>query len=142
VEWFADTFYAYHKYWLDLGHFVGKDQNNFNTLFLLFPQRFFTVTLYDRQAPAYRVGMLPVINRHALGACGPEWFYYQFWLSNRETRDAMRSIWLTEEREPEDVRWYHQNVPCRMTRMLTMKEVLQKTYGTAWRPPKATIRSG
>jgi len=129
---------------MTLGHFVGKDQNNFNALFLLFPHRFFTVTLYDKQAPAYRAGMLPVINNemYALGACGPEWYYYQFWLSSRETRDEMRRIWLEGEREPQFVKWYHQKVPCRMTRMLTMIEVLQRSYGRSWRPPKTTIHSG
>jgi hypothetical protein len=97
------VFYAYHNHYLSLGHFVGIDQDIFNSLFLLFPDRFFTVWMNDPVAPAHR-GITPSpslvlsLERGYLGECGPEWFYYQFWLTNGPTRDIMRAIWMKEQR--------------------------------------------
>ncbi|KDR80102.1 hypothetical protein GALMADRAFT_48997, partial [Galerina marginata CBS 339.88] len=95
VEWWCQTFYAYHDYYLSLGLFVGKDQNIINALVLLFPNRIITVWYRDPLAPA-RAGLIPLFDEGYLGACGKEWWYYQFWLSGIPEREEMRKTWMDE----------------------------------------------
>ncbi|KAF8161504.1 hypothetical protein B0H34DRAFT_382450 [Crassisporium funariophilum] len=138
VAWWARTFYAYHDHYLSKGMFVGKDQTLFNALFFLFSERIVTVWVYDPEAPAHD-GMVHAITRGYLGSCGPEWYYYQFWLSDRKTRDEMRQIWLENDREPENARWWKVKVPCRLTGVLALRDILRRTYGNSWEPPVPTI---
>ncbi|KAF8158068.1 hypothetical protein B0H34DRAFT_440207 [Crassisporium funariophilum] len=141
VAWWARTFYAYHDHYLKQGLFVGKDQTVFNALFLLFPERIFTVWMSDEQSPA-RDGLLhyaPSMTRGTLGSCGPEWFYYQYWLSDPRTQAEQQDVWLTHDREPEQARWWKIRTPCRVTNPLAMLDVLQRPFGDNWKPPRATI---
>ena len=142
IEWFTRIFYAYHDHYLQHGLFVGIDQNVFNALFLLFPERIFTVWLNDPLAPAHQ-GITPSpsmirLERGYLGECGAEWYYYQFWFADRATRDTMRKIWLSEERW-RIWGWWHAREPCRLTRAISMMEVLRRSFGDAWKPPRKTV---
>ncbi|KAJ7707135.1 hypothetical protein B0H16DRAFT_1266329, partial [Mycena metata] len=92
IAWWHHTFYAYHDHHLKLGIFIGKDQTLINALFLLFPSRIITVWLGDPQAPEY-IETLRLTDKGALGNCGPEWFYYQFWLAQLSEQRAMHRIW-------------------------------------------------
>ncbi|KAF8159869.1 hypothetical protein B0H34DRAFT_654926 [Crassisporium funariophilum] len=141
VAWWARTFYAYHDHYLKQGLFIGKDQTVFNSIFLLFPQRIFTVWVYDEKSPAID-GLLhyaPNMTRGALGSCGPEWFYYQYWLSDPRTQEEMQEVWLTHDREPEKARWWKIRTPCRVTNSLAMLDLLKRRFGDKWEPPRATI---
>ena len=56
----------------------------------------------DPVAPAHRgvtpsPSLVPSLERGYLGECGSELFYYQFWLTNRPTRDIMRVIWIKKQ---------------------------------------------
>ncbi|PPQ71597.1 hypothetical protein CVT24_006457 [Panaeolus cyanescens] len=134
-EWWAKVFYGYHDYCISQGFMCGKDQTVFNAVFMLFPKRMITVWVYDPDAPAHG-GLLPYINRGFLGACGPEWYYYQWWLSDRTTRDEMRALWLRGDREPWEARWWKVREPCRFTRVLSMVEVIRRTFkDKKWEPP-------
>ncbi|KAJ7097189.1 hypothetical protein B0H15DRAFT_937533 [Mycena belliarum] len=97
VAWWRATYYAYHDYYLSLGLFVGKDQTLINALFLLFPARVVAVWLGD-PVPAPVVRLLPLVDEGALGHCGAEWYYYQFWLAGAGERAAMRALWDGEMR--------------------------------------------
>jgi hypothetical protein len=113
--------------------FVGKDQTLINALFLLFPSRFIAVWLGDPEAPAY-TGSTP---HGALGNCGPEWFYYQFWLGSAFERAAMRKSWDSSARWSWD--FWRQRPQCRVTRVVEMKGLLQRRFGSGWEPPLHTI---
>ncbi|KDR75458.1 hypothetical protein GALMADRAFT_69081 [Galerina marginata CBS 339.88] len=139
IEWFSRVFYAYHKHYLSRGYFVGIDQDLFNALFLLFPERIFTVWTNDPSAPAHQgvtpsPSLMPSLERGFLGECGAEWFYYQFWLADQPTRDTMRTIWLKEERWRKSG-WWHERKLCRLTRAMPMLEALRVSFGKGWNPP-------
>ncbi|KAJ7118627.1 hypothetical protein C8R43DRAFT_1090993 [Mycena crocata] len=105
VAWWRRTFYAYHNHYLALGMFVGKDQTFINAMFLLFPSRVIAVWLSDPEAPEY-TGVLPLSDVGALGNCGAEWYYYQFWLASFDQRQVMHRIWESNMRWPWF--WWHQ----------------------------------
>lgn len=139
IEWFSRIFYAYHSHYLSLGHFVGIDQDIFNSLFLLFPDRFFTVWMNDPTAPAHRgimpsPSLVPSLEAGFLGECGPEWFYYQFWLADRPTRDIMRAIWIKEQRWRLSG-WWEERKLCRMTHASSMLHILRTSFGEDWSSP-------
>ncbi|KAF8161503.1 hypothetical protein B0H34DRAFT_796283 [Crassisporium funariophilum] len=143
IEWFARIFYAYHDHYIERGLFVGIDQDVFNALFLLFPERMFTVWMNDPIAPAHQgitpsPSLVPSLERGFLGECGAEWFYYQFWFADKKTRDVMRLIWLSEERWRK-WGWWEARKPCRLTRAMSMKSILQRSFGESWEPPKRTV---
>ena len=123
--------------------FIGKDQTLFNALLVLFNERIITVWVYDPEAPAANIGRgfqpLNFIYRNFLGSCGPEWYYYQFWLSDRQTRDKMRKIWLENDREPENARWWKVKLQCRFTRVLALDALLKRTFGEEWKTPVSTL---
>lgn len=124
--------------------FVGKDQTVFNALLMLFNERIITLWLEDPEAPAATIGRgfesLKSLHRNnVLGACGSEWYYYQFWLSDRQTRDEMRKIWSQYDREPENARWWKMRLQCRMTRVLALGSVLKRTFGEEWKAPIPTL---
>ncbi|KAJ7075871.1 hypothetical protein B0H15DRAFT_916511 [Mycena belliarum] len=135
IAWWRSTFYAYHDHYLALDIFVGKDQTLINALFLLFPSRFINVWLDDPAAPAHTGRSAQA--QGGLGNCGPEWFYYQFWLSSRSVQDAMRTLWNKGAWLP--WHWGRTRTPCRETRVITMKDLLQWRFGNAWAPPQHTI---
>ncbi|KAJ6584802.1 hypothetical protein B0H19DRAFT_927552 [Mycena capillaripes] len=136
IAWWRRTFYAYHDHYLKLGIFVGKDQTLINAIFLLFPSRVIAVWLGDTDAPAH-TGLLPVVDEGALGSCGHEWFYYQFWLSTPSERHAMRKIWENSTRWSWG--WWRQRQQCRVTRVSSMKDLLHRQFGSDWNPPLHTI---
>ncbi|KAF8960334.1 hypothetical protein BDZ97DRAFT_1905930 [Flammula alnicola] len=139
VSWWKRTFYAYHDYYLSLGLFVGKDQTLINALFLLFPERLITVWYHDPNSPAH-AGLIPYFDAGYLGACGAEWFYYQFWLSGRSTRDAMRESWISVlPSRWVNWEWWKNRQTCRLTGVLALKDVLQGQFGKKWKPPVRTI---
>ncbi|KAJ7696016.1 hypothetical protein B0H17DRAFT_1131191 [Mycena rosella] len=132
VAWWRRTFYAYHDHYLKMNIFVGKDQTLINAIFLLFPSRFITVWLADPEAPAH-IGIPNTGSGGALGNCGPEWFYYQWWLSPVVERRAMCEIWNSNTRWSWD--WWRQRQQCRMTRVSAMKDLLQRQFGNGWESP-------
>jgi hypothetical protein len=144
IAWWARTFYAYHDYYSSKNMFVGKDQTVFNSLLVLYNQRIITVWVNDPEAPAANFGrgfktLNPFYRNNALGSCGPEWYYYQFWLSDRQTRDEMRDIWLENDREPENARWWKMKLQCRLTRVLALGSLLKRTFGEEWKAPTPTL---
>ncbi|PFH45255.1 hypothetical protein AMATHDRAFT_91691, partial [Amanita thiersii Skay4041] len=85
MSWWAQTFYAYHDYYLSLSYFVGKDQSIFNSILLLYPERF--ITTYYRD--------VSFLDRGRYGTCGWGWWYYQLWFGTKEDRQYMRNLWLS-----------------------------------------------
>ena len=144
VAWWARTFYAYHDYYSSKNIFVGKDQTVFNALLVLFNKRIITVWVNDPEAPAASIGrgfesLISFHRNNVLGSCGPEWYYYQFWFSNRQTRDEMRKIWLENDREPQNARWWKMKLQCRLTRVLALSSLLKRTFGEEWEAPTPTL---
>ncbi|KAF8805232.1 hypothetical protein BYT27DRAFT_7169395 [Phlegmacium glaucopus] len=144
VEWFSRVYYAYHDHYLKNGFFVGIDQDIFNALLLLFPERIFTVWLNDPRAPA-RQGIVPSpslkpssLESGFLGECGPEWFYYQFWFADRTARHEMRRIWISEERW-RMWGWWQDRKACRLTGAIPMMDVIQRSFGESWQPPTKRV---
>ena len=127
----------YHDYYLfKRNAFVGKEQNLYNSLFLLFPERFITVWQYDNKAPEY-VGLADA----PLGSCGGTWWYYQFFVSNKRDQAKMKSIWSPAEPVPSK---FNPAVPktsteCRMTRLLDMESVIKRRHGLFWKPPHRKV---
>jgi hypothetical protein len=147
MAWWARTFYAYHDYYVSKRLFVGKDQTVFNAVLVLFNERIISVWVFDTKAPAADTGLgfqsLKFFQRRSnpLGSCGLEWHYYQFWLSDRQTRDEMRKIWMDQEKEPqnEDVRWWKMKLQCRFTRVLALNALLKRSFGEEWKSPVPTL---
>ena len=126
----------YHDYYIfKRGKFAGKDQTVFTTLFLLFPERFITVWQFDPEAQQY--ADMP---EGPLGNCGGTWWYYQFFVCNRSDRERMRDIWTPDRHSPTSSKW-KLGAPgaCHLTRVLPIRNVLDRSFGISWRPPKATI---
>ncbi|KAJ4483759.1 hypothetical protein J3R30DRAFT_1828569 [Lentinula aciculospora] len=135
VQWWKELFYLYHDYYLTQGIFVGKDQTLINALFLLFPFRVITVWVSDPDAPVHQ-GLVSSIEG-PLGSCGDDWYYYQFWLSDVQTRNRMRKLWNSKAW----LQWWKERTTCRLTRILTIEEVLNRRFGANWTPPTATLPS-
>lgn len=134
IQWFASAFYAYHDYYLSLGYFMGVDQQIFNSLFLLFPQRF--VTLWRRD-PALRSKFRPP------GKCGGgPWYYYEFVLASERERGEMERIWM--EKMSGFWKTLKGWVPggterCPLLQGLAMESVLGKAFGDRWQGVNSTI---
>ena len=73
-----------------------------------------------------------------LGACGQEWFYYQFWLGDQGTRERMRDIWSQAVRW-KDWEWWRTRERCRMTGVLSMKQALENKLGPGWKTPVRSL---
>jgi len=133
VDWWTRTFYAYHDHYLSSEIFVGKDQTLINALFLLFPERFITVWYNDPDAPAH----LAKGNGSFLGQCSNEWFYYQFWLSNIQTKGLMRDLWIKNASKWRIWGWWRpkDTRSCEDTRVVPIRDVLRRTFGEGWNPP-------
>ncbi|KAJ7688230.1 hypothetical protein B0H14DRAFT_3101224 [Mycena olivaceomarginata] len=126
ISWWRETYYAYHDHYLRQGLFVGKDQNLIFALFLMFPSRI--------------IGMGPisdVAHEGNLGSCGENWFYYQFWLAKLADRAAMNEIWENA------ARWswggWRKRHECRLTRVVWVKNLLHRQFGSSWNPPVSSI---
>ena len=146
MAWWARTFYAYHDYYISKRLFVGKDQTVFNAVLVLFNERIISVWVNDPKAPAADTGFVSQFlkffyQNKVLGSCGAEWYYYQFWLSNRQTRDEMRKIWLEEDdMKPQNARWWkYKPMQCRLTRVLALGSLLKRTFGEGWKAPIPTV---
>ena len=114
ISWWRSVFYDYHNGYLDHQFFVGKDQTLINAIALLFPTRFITVWLKDPAAPAGQ-GLQPLGGESPLGSCGPQWFYYQWWLAGDTERSTMRRKWQKAWRLSWD--WWKTGNSCRMTQV-------------------------
>ena len=149
MAWWARRFYAYHDYYISKRLFVGKDQTLINAILVLFSERIITVWVFDPKAPAANPGLdfQSFYRRNAfLGSCGSEWhnwYYYQFWLSDRQTRDGMREIWMKKERVPdhdkEDAKLWKMKLQCRSTRVLWLNVLLEEIFGEEWKAPIPTL---
>jgi hypothetical protein len=135
MAWWARTFNAYHDYYASKGLFVGKDQTVFNAILVLFKERIINVWVYDPKAPAADKSLRFLYWINILGSCGNEWYYYQFWLSDRETREEMKKIWL----EPQRGKWWKKTSQCRLTRVLALGSLLKRTFGEEWEAPIPTL---
>ena len=134
--WLSHTFYSYHDHFLQLGLFAGREDSILNSILLLYPTRFITVWPRDPTSLA-RKGQPPsILTYGSLGVCGLEEYYYQWWLSDSETRDKMRSQWMSEVGKSS---WWKLKVPCRLTRAIGIETVLRQTFGEDWIAPSATI---
>lgn len=139
MKWFSRTFYSYHDHFLTLGFFSGKDSTIYNSLMVLFPSRFITVWVHDPAAVTYS-RLTSVITGHGhLGACGEERYYYQWWLSDRDTREKMKQWWAANDQDADVVSWWKIRLPCRSTRVLGIEGVLQRVFGNKWTVPPNTI---
>jgi len=121
-----------------MGLFVGKDQTVFNSIILLYSSRMITVWLNDLQAPAHK-GLIHGIDAGTLGKCGSEWYYYEFFLADAFTRQRMREIWTDESDSTWS--WWKSRQSCRVTRLLSMAELLTRQFGSKWTPPEATVHN-
>ena len=143
MAWWARTFYAYHDYYMNKQFFIGKDQTVFNALLVLFNERIITVWTHDPEAPAANIGIdfqpLKFIYRNFLGSCGADWFYYQFWLSDRQARDEMKKIWSAKDMESQNMRWWKVHFQCRVTRVLALNSLLKRVFGEDWTTPVSTL---
>ncbi|PPQ80561.1 hypothetical protein CVT25_001595 [Psilocybe cyanescens] len=137
IAWWSRTYYAYHNHYLSLGLFVGKDQTLINALFLLFPSRIITVWYRDPLAPAH-AGVIPYFDEGFLGACGSDWWYYQFWLADRAVRDQMREMWAGWSKWAK-WDWYRERQKCRLTGVQGMQDLLQRQFGSKWVPPGRAV---
>lgn len=126
----------YHDYYIfKRGKFAGKDQTVFTTLFLLFPERFITTWQYDPKSPRY-IGA----PEGPLGSCGGTWWYYQFFVSSRSDQERMRDIWTPDRHSPASAKFtLRPSSVCRVTRVLSVHDVLRRFFGKLWKPPKATV---
>jgi len=136
IEWWRHVFYAYHDYYISLEVFVGKDYTLINALFLLFPSRFITVWLDDPLAPAH-LDLLPLTDESALGSCGPPWFYYQWWMASASERMRMRGIF--DWKAKWSWMWWRKRKICQLTRVLSMKNVLERQFGAGWKAPHRSV---
>ena len=127
----------YHDYYLfKRKTFVGKDQNLYTSLFLLFPERFITVWQYDNKAPEYvRLAEGP------LGSCGGTWWYFQFFVSSGRDQAKMKSIWSLDKPVPSKFNptFPETSIECRMTRVLDMEHVIKRRLGVDWKPPRRKV---
>ncbi|PPQ78588.1 hypothetical protein CVT25_010564 [Psilocybe cyanescens] len=151
-----------------------------NALLLMYPSRFITVWVGDPQAPARvranggRAGPglgLGVLSggwigngngnrgeakagRGYLGECGDEQYYYRWWFSGQETREAVRSWWMGHDRHGAGSNskahghgaqmawtWWKPMIrtPCRLTGVLGMESVLRRVFGEGWKVPVGTV---
>jgi len=74
---------------------------------------------------------------HPLGDCGSDWFYYQFWFANELERNKMIDMWMQEWRW--FGWWRSARRRCQMTRVLSMRDVLERSLGKIWKEPPATL---
>jgi hypothetical protein len=112
---------------------VGNDQSIINSLLLLFPERIITMWQNDPDVPDY-----PISSDDApLGPCGSLQFYYQLFVASVDDLNVLRDFWKSK------ISWilrlWVSSQSCRLTRLLAMKDVLQRQFGYDWAPPKATI---
>ncbi|KAF8805188.1 hypothetical protein BYT27DRAFT_7192905 [Phlegmacium glaucopus] len=140
INWYTRAFYAYHDKYLSLDIFIGKDQATANALLVLFPDRFITVWYNDPIAPAH-LQLNRTVQESFLGQCNSERVYYRFWLADEETQDKMRDMWLRKQDRWKWWGWWRpkDRMRCQSTRVLAMKEVLRRLFGTGWEPPHASI---
>ncbi|KAM6502828.1 hypothetical protein JOM56_002805 [Amanita muscaria] len=152
MQWFSQTFYAYHDHYLSKSLFVGIDQNVFNTLFLLFPDKFIAMDYSD----------VPLMDIDLYGACCWRWWYYHFWLGDEEGGEKVREMWRDKLKDVKEgkgdlkseqaklkvwedtwwrVFWREDLVPSRerSAPVRLMTTLLRKQFGRTWTPPKRHV---
>jgi hypothetical protein len=151
----------YHDYWLfKRGAFVGQDKRMFNSLALLFPGRIITVWPSDPHAPglledqANPLGVcgdvyvqIPrfhhpaiILNNYTNLASCSRWYFRYFLSSRSEQRAISASLKSRIWRMPWQI-WYPVK-ECRTTRVLGMEDVLRRSFGSGWNPPRAGLDLG
>lgn len=100
---------------------------------LMFPERFITVWQHDSTAPKYIES-----KEGPLGACGGTWWYYQYFVAGTADRDHMNQIWKPAKQETS---WLgrEQDQSCRLTRLISMEDLIKRRFGKSWSPPHRTI---
>ena len=76
-----------------------------------------------------------------LGQCGPLGKYYQFFLADAASQDAMRIKWIEEASKWRWWGWWRprETTPCRVTRFLGIRDLLARVFGDDWRPPAPVV---
>ncbi|KAF5371139.1 hypothetical protein D9758_004256 [Tetrapyrgos nigripes] len=151
ISWFREIYYTYHNAWLAEAMFVGVDQDLFSAIMLLYSHRFITVWLTDPEAPARHHTSVPEAAGSSdrwspLGACGAHWYYYEWFLSDGETRDKMRDKWIGQIEEPQNQPvqgnwdgWWKGSNACRLTNLIWLQQLLKRELGDSWITPEATL---
>jgi len=125
------------------------DQTVFDGIFLLFSERIITNFYNELDSPAREgrgIWPLDQVETEYLGACGSQWFYYQFWLASPKEREETRKLWLDnwswsgEESWKNDWHlpqrsWWRERESCRLTPVRSLKQLLKRRYGEDWTPP-------
>ncbi|KAF8898223.1 hypothetical protein CPB84DRAFT_1780619 [Gymnopilus junonius] len=137
ISWWSQTYYAYHNYFLSRSLFVGKDQTLINALFLLFPSRILTVFHPDPRAPQFP-NHIPFFDEGYLGACGSEWFYYQYWLSGYEERKKMAEVWMKESKWA-GWEWWRKRQECQLANGENWENLVGRAFGKEWSPPERKL---
>ncbi|KIO24787.1 hypothetical protein M407DRAFT_76493 [Tulasnella calospora MUT 4182] len=95
VKWWSSTFYALHDKYLKAGKFVGKDQEIFNSIMFLHPEKIVTVWPRDplkRLDPSF-AAFTDIPSRKCTW---PRWYYYFYWLANEAETKMMRQHMAAE----------------------------------------------
>ncbi|KIL63989.1 hypothetical protein M378DRAFT_51081, partial [Amanita muscaria Koide BX008] len=83
MHWFSHVFYTYHDHYLSRSLFIGKDQSIYNSLFLLFPDRFITVSSAEVTGMDINLGTV----------CCRQWWYYHFWFGSEKGGQKAIESW-------------------------------------------------
>ncbi|KAK7030864.1 hypothetical protein VNI00_013974 [Paramarasmius palmivorus] len=165
ITWLRGTSDAYREHYSST--LLATNDNLMNTLILLYPSRFIGVHTDDPESPAWISPpsvfddrwLRYMVNKYivkdltaprALGRCGEESLYYQFFLANKPTRDKLAKRWLDAHDGWEDQihvpgrasAWEpEEDERCRLTNPILFKDVLKRkdVFGPDWYPPNAEV---
>ncbi|ESK84079.1 hypothetical protein Moror_11465 [Moniliophthora roreri MCA 2997] len=171
ITWLARAFYAYREHYLEYSpnRVEGKAHDIVNTLFLLYPWRFIGVHTDDPHSPAWispssvlddrwlrymlnKYILKDLAAHRALGRCGDESAYYQFFLADKETRDKLAKGWLDAHDGFEDqihvpgrpsVDEPEEDERCRLTNPILFEDVFRRedVFGADWQIPEVLVWS-
>lgn len=138
VKWWSSTFYALHDKYLKAGKFVGKDQEIFNSIMFLHPEKIVTVWPRD---PLERLDpSVPTFSDIPSRKCTwPRWYYYFYWLANETERRMMLQHMAVEY---ETLPWWQRTLAwfgfvveragrgqCNIMREWSFKDILKESAG-------------
>lgn len=135
AAWWAAAFYAQHDWLMAQVAFIGAPDSVANVLAVVHPERVLTVWPGDPMSPA------AVEGASLLGQCGSVGKYYQFFLADATTQDAMRAKWIEGASHWRWWGWWRarETAPCRVTRSLGIRDLLARIFGGDWRPPAPVV---
>ncbi|KAH7108303.1 hypothetical protein BKA62DRAFT_681774 [Auriculariales sp. MPI-PUGE-AT-0066] len=128
VEWYARAFYAYLDYWKERGELSRTGRDVHNALLFLYSNRFATVWPADYNAPGARLSASAL--ESALGYCGDQQFYAQFFLASESEKRHMNFAWQDEWH----LMFWRSRRPCRDTRAQDATSMLTSMFSD-WKPP-------